>query len=164
MKRKNLLYLLLFVGLTGYSQDTVRIRNIKEFKQGKVNMLVSPSGKLVEVKLLDRSDDWQEEDQQEIESDGFRSPASGMNKMVDPNLTPQQKKRRSLHRICAVGSISENACRNARFAGLSRSKVKTSITQNQPRTYTSLPKFMNSLFPDKDMTVVVRALSKPYAV
>ena len=70
MKRKNLLYLLLFVGLTGYSQDTVRIRNIKEFKQGKVNMLVSPSGKLVEVKLLDRSDDWQEEDQQEIESDG----------------------------------------------------------------------------------------------
>ena len=153
MKRKNLLYLLLFVGLTGYSQDTVRIRNIKEFKQGKVNMLVSPSGKLVEVKLLDRSDDWQEEDQQEIESDGFRSPASGMNKMVDPNLTPQQKER-----------ISENACRNARFAGLSRSKAKTSITQNQPRTYTSLPKFMNSLFPDKDMTVVVRALSKPYAV
>ena len=152
MKCKRCFHLLLFICFTGYSQDTVRIRNVKEFKQGKVNMLVSPSGKLAEVKIVDRSEDWQEEDEQEMASDGLRSPAAGVNKMVDPNLTPEKKAR-----------IRENACRNARFAGLSRSKVKTSITQNQPTTYTSLPKFINTLFPDNDMTVVVRALSKPYA-
>lgn len=152
MKRNYFFYLFLFLSLVVHSQDTVRIRNIKEYQQGKINMLVSPSGKLITVKVLDRSEAWQEEDEQEMEGDAL-SPAAGGNRMVDPNLTEAQKDR-----------IKANACKNFRFAGLSRGKVKTSITLNQPRTYTSLPKFLNTLFPDEDMKVVVRALTKPYAV
>jgi hypothetical protein len=152
MKRPCFFFLFLVLNLVVHSQDTVRIRNIKDYQQGKMNMLVSPSGKLIQVKVLDRSEAWQEEDEQEMEGDDLRSPAAGGNRMVDPSLTPAQKER-----------IKANACKNFRFAGLSRSKVKTSITLHQPRTYTSLPKFMNTLFPDEDMKVVVRALSKPYA-
>lgn len=153
MRRTCFFYLFVILSLTVYSQDTVRIRNIKEYQHGKINMLVSPSGKLIAVKVIDRSENWQEEDEQEMEGDALRSPAAEGNKMVDPNLTPEQKER-----------IRLNACKNARFAGLSRSKVKTSITQSQSGTYISLPKFLNTLFPDVDMKVVVRALSKPYAV
>ncbi len=155
MKRNFFLLLLIFLipGLHGHSQDTVRIRNIKEYQRGKINMLVSPRGKLIPVKVLDRSETWQEEDEQEMAGDDLRSPAAGVNRMLDPNLTQSQKER-----------IKANACKNFRFAGLSRGKVKTAITSNHGRTYTSLPKFMNTLFPDEDMKVVVRALSKPYAV
>ena len=153
MRHACIFYFFVTLTLGVYSQDTVRIRNIKEYQQGKINMLVSPSGKLIVVKVLDRTENWQEEDEQEMEGDARMSPAAEGNKMIDPNLTEDQKER-----------IRLNACKNARFAGLSRSKVKTSITQSQSSTYTSLPKFLNTLFPDIDMKVVVRALSKPYAV
>ena len=142
----------LLLSLFVHSQDTIRIHNIKEYKPAKINMLVSPGGKLILVKVLDRSTTWQEEDEQEMEGDAMMSPEAGANRMIDPALTPVQKER-----------IKSNACQNFRFAGLSRGRVKTSITLKQPRTYTSLSKFMNTLFPDKDMKVVVHALSKPYS-
>lgn len=152
MKRNSFFYFFLVFSLAVYSQDTIRIRSTKEFQQGKINMLVSPGGKLIPVKVLDRSENWQEDEEHEMESDAL-SPAATGNKMVDPNLTPEQKDR-----------IRQNACINSRFAGLSRSKVKTSISGSQPKIYTSLSQFTNTLFPDEDMKVVVRALSKPYAM
>lgn len=155
MKRKSFLYLLIilyFYSLT-YAQDTVRIRNTKDYQPGKINLLVSPSGKLIVIKVLNRSQNWEVEEEPQMEGDDLISPEAGGNKMVDPNLTEEQKER-----------IRQNACINSRFAGLSRSKVKTGITQSNPQTYTSLPQFLNTLFPDQDMKVVVRALPKPYAV
>ena len=149
MKCTSCFYIFIFVCLSGVSQDTVRIRNIKNFQAGKTNFLISPNGKLVEIKVLPRAENWELEGA--MEEEGLMLPEAG-NQMVDPNLTPDQKER-----------IRQNACVNARFAGLSRSKVKTTVTRNQPRTYTSLPQFLNTLFPDTDMKVVVRALSKPYA-
>ena len=143
---------LLFFTICGFSQDTVRITNIRQYQPSKINLLISPSGKLSQVKLLDRSVNWEVIEEQEFEDDPG-SPEAGANRMVDPNLTAEQKQR-----------IRQNECINSRFAGLSRSKVKTSVTVNQPRTYTSLPAFLNTLFPDNDMKVVVRALDKPYAV
>lgn len=154
MKRTIALYLFLifcFQGFT-YAQDTVRIRNTKDYQQDKINLLVSPGGRLTVIKILDRAQNW-EVPEEEMEGDGLLSPEAGGNKMVDPNLTDEQKER-----------IRQNACINSRFAGLSRSKVKTGITQTNPQSYTSLPQFLNTLFPDNDMKVVVRALSKPYAV
>jgi hypothetical protein len=152
MKCKSYFLILLIACLNSFSQDTVRIRNIKNYQPGKTNLLESPSGKLVEIKILPRGDNWELESTESMEDGGLLSPEAGGNRMVDPNLTPQQKAR-----------IRQNECVNARFAGLSRSKVKTTFTQNNPRTYLSLPQFLNTLFPDSDMKPVVRALSKPYA-
>lgn len=151
MKCKSYFFILLVYSLNSFSQDTVRIRNIKNYQPGKTNLLVSPSGKLTEIKILPRGATWELEGTAALE-DGLMSPEAGGNRMVDPNLTPEQKAR-----------IRQNECVNARFAGLSRSKVKTTFTQNNPRTYVSLPQFLNTLFPDSDMKPVVRALSKPYA-
>jgi len=153
MKRKSFLYLFLILYFSGfiYSQDTVRIRNTKDYQPGKINLLVSPTGKLTIIKILDRAEAWVEDKDQLSEGNAMGFEATG-NRMVDPNLTDEQKDR-----------IRLNACKNARFAGLSRSKVKTSLAHNQAQSFTSLPKFLNALFPDDDMKVVVRALSKPYA-
>ena len=145
------LFLLFCFGGFIYSQDTVRIRNTKQYQPDKINILISPSGKQTIIKIQDRSQQWEAEDEQLMRV-GAPSPEAGGNKMVDPNLTSEQKER-----------IRQNACKNARFAGMSRSKVKTSVTQNQPRIYNSLSQFLNTLFPDRDMDDVIRALAKPYA-
>jgi hypothetical protein len=154
MKRKSCLYLFLSLCLYyfTYGQDTVRIRNTKDYQPNKINLLVSPSGKTTVIKILDRSENWEITPETEMGDDGLPSPEAGGNKMVDPNLTPEQKAR-----------IRQNECINFRFAGLSRSKVKTSIAPNNGATFNSLPQFLNSLFPDDDMKAVVRALPKPYA-
>lgn len=160
MRRKGCFYFFLALNVAVYSQDTIRIRSMKDYREGKINMLVSPRGNQVIVRILNRSENWEVENEQEaevdteeVENDGGRSLAARPNRMVDPHLTEEQRDR-----------IRQNACINARFAGLSRSKVKTSITQNQKRSYPSLAKFLITLFPDTDMKVVIRALAKPYAV
>src|SRR4030095_9265444 len=70
---------------------------------------------------------------------------------VDPNLTQAQKDQ-----------IQANECKNAKFAGLSRSKVKTSIDNESTHTHNSLIAFRNTLQADVDMEDVVDALKKPW--
>jgi hypothetical protein len=70
---------------------------------------------------------------------------------VDPNLTSTQK-----------ANIKANECKNAKFAGLSRAKVKTSIVSGNSYTYSTLLKFINTLPPDVDMEDVIDALDKPW--
>ena len=70
---------------------------------------------------------------------------------VDPNLSQAQKDQ-----------IQSNECKNAKFAGLSRSKVKTSIDKAPTHTHNSLIAFRNTLQAEVDMEGVVDALDKPW--
>lgn len=151
MKCKSSLFVFLIACFAAYSQDTVRIRNLNKYQEGKINILVSPSGKQTFISLLDKSQGWAEDDSLE-DADVSGAVMLSTKSSVDPNITDEQKRR-----------IKENECINNRFAGLSRSKVKTTITQKSPRSYISLSQFVNTLFADKDMKVVVKALTKPYA-
>ena len=160
--------------------DTVVIKNIKYYQQGKVNILRSPSGKRTIVQLESTST-WKE--QEKIDStlywdkekrrlyphiDTSLPSPSGIQLMllapyvttlsvppfksyVDPSLTSSQK-----------AAIKSNECKNAKFAGLSRSKVKTSVVSGNLQSYTSLQTFLNTLPPDVDMEDVIDALDKPW--
>ena len=70
---------------------------------------------------------------------------------IDPNLTQAQR-----------DNIQANECKNSKFAGLSRSKVKTSIVGGNNHTYDSLIQFLNTLPADVDMEVVIDALDRPW--
>ena len=70
---------------------------------------------------------------------------------IDPNLTQAQR-----------DNIQANECKNSKFAGLSRSKVKTSIVSGSPNTFNGLQPFLNTLPDDVDMEDVIDALDKPW--
>lgn len=141
MNRSFILFLLFSPAL--FSQDTIRIRNVKDFQEGKINILIAPSGRQTIISLLPKTENWEEATEE-------LSPALGVSH-VDPNLTDQQKQ-----------NIRLNECINTRFAGISRRKVKTTVIIVPSRTYSSLNKFLLTLPPDDDMKDVVNALSKPY--
>jgi hypothetical protein len=140
--------------LFGYSQDTVRIKNLNFYQANKINILVSPTGKQTVIKILDKALGWTEEDTELINDPDigrFASVKRNTKSYVDPTMSIEQKQR-----------IKENECINTRFAGLSRSKVKTTLAQGSSNTYTSLKKFLITLPPDEDMGPVVGALKKPW--
>jgi len=180
MKRVPFICLFITLYCSVNAQDTVVIRSIKFYKEGKVNILRSPSGKKTVVKLVDNSN-WKEKEKidsafywdkerrelkPEIDTT-YPSPSmlslmaliSNVNSLrpapfksyVDPGLSTAQK-----------ATIKLNECENARFAGLSRSKVKTSIVSGNLHTYNTLLQFLNTLPPDVDMEVVIDALDKPW--
>lgn len=167
---------------TWSQQDTIVIKNIKFYQEGKVNILKSPSGKKAIVTL---KSDWKEHD--EIDTSLYwdkekrklkpefdttlPSPSPSPSPMpimalfsnviyrlskpfksyIDPNLTQTQK-----------DNIQANECINSKFAGLSRSKVKTSIVSGNPSTFNGLQQFINTLPDDVDMEAVIDALDKPW--
>ncbi len=164
--------------LYSFSQDTIVIKNIKFYQEGKVNILKSPSGKKTVVTLesnwkehdkIDTTLYWDREKRKlkpEIDTT-LPSPStlsimallSNVNyswtepfrSYIDPNLTQAQRDK-----------IQANECQNAKFAGLSRSKVKTSIVSGNKRTFNGLIQFLNTLPDDVDMEVVIDALDRPW--
>jgi len=162
-------------------QDTVIIKNIKSYQEGKVNVLKSPSGKRAIVTLSKSEDDWKEK---EADDSSFYwdkekrklkpevdttlpvpsplpillalSPYSAgqflpFKSYIDPNLTETQKQ-----------NIKANECKNSKFAGQSRAKPKTSIVTGNMNVYNTLVQFINTLPADVDMEVVIDALDKPW--
>jgi hypothetical protein len=182
MKRLILSFLFFLIYLSAWSQqDTVVIKNIKQYKEGKVNILKTPSGKKTIVTLSKTESDWKEHDDTDtslywdrqkrklkqgidtislspsplplmalLSSVIYNKPIL-LKSYVDPGLTTIQK-----------ANIKANECINAKFAGLSRSKVKTSIVSGNMHTYNTLLQFLNTLPPDVDMEVVVDELSRPW--
>ena len=182
MKRLTLSFLVFLIWLSAWSQqDTIVIKNVKHYKEGKVNILKSPSGKKTIITLSKKESDWKDHDaidttlywdrekrklKPEIDTT-LRSPsplaimallssisyneAAPFRSYVDPGLTTTQK-----------ANIKSNECINSKFAGLSRSKVKTSIVSGNMNTYNTLLQFINTLHDDVDMEVVIDALDKPW--
>lgn len=149
--------------------DSVVIRNVKNYKLGSTNILISPSGMKTVVRILDRSVSWPaNEDIQDREAAKIvkrRDPTSDRpnadpnvsakmfrKSYVDPKLTEEQKER-----------IKSNKCKNFKFAGLSRAKVKTGVAEGDSYSYNSLEKFLNTLPDDDDMEWVVDALEEPWS-
>jgi hypothetical protein len=182
MKRPFLSFLLFLFYLSARSQqDTIVIKNIKQYKEGKVNILKSPSGKKTIVTLSKTESDWKEHDAIDttmywdrqkrklkpgidtvllspsplplmalLSSVRYSLP-SLLKSYVDPGLATTQK-----------ATIKANECINSKFAGLSRSKVKTSIVSGNMHTYNTLLQFLNTLPADADMEVVIDALGSPW--
>ncbi|MGZ5191745.1 MAG: hypothetical protein ACXWCZ_12085, partial [Flavisolibacter sp.] len=163
MQKLFLIYSLLVLSIFAHSQDTVIIRSMKFYKEGKVNILVSPGGNKTRVDVLSK-ETWvtSSADDQDLElnnidtsSDNPVSVSFNSNAFfksyVNPALTTAQKK-----------NIKKNECKNAKFAGLSRAYVKTNIGKGFVRTYSSLHNFLRSLPRDMDMDEVVDALKKPW--
>lgn len=167
--------------LSGQCQpDTVVIKNIKFYQPGKVNMLKSPSGKksIVRLESLSR---WKENEKidsafywdtvRRVLKPGvdtslpapfpmavlllshyvFPEDFDWFKSYVDPGLTKQQKE-----------NIKANECVNAKFAGLSRGKVKVSFVSGNAQTYSTLTQFINTLPADVDMEGVIDELDKPW--
>src|SRR5688572_14593266 len=158
MKQSGVMLLLLCICYIGTAQadKQVYIKKAGSYQQGKTNILVSPKGKPVVITVLPKGEGWLGEAQW-IEEDALDDidtmVAKGFRRTVNPGLTQEQKNK-----------IKANQCRNAQFAGLSRSKVKTSLAKSTSTvTYHSLQQFMNSLPKDADMRMVVNALQKPHA-
>jgi hypothetical protein len=173
-------FLLSISAICRAQQDTIIIKNIKQYQEGKINILRSPKGKMTIVRFADKSS-WKEKesldstlywDKEKRQLKPFvdttfpsASPLSLLvfisttdhtrvapfKSYVDPNLTAAQK-----------NAIKANECINAKFAGLSRSKVKTSIVSGNSFTYSTMQKFLNTLPPDVDMEVVIDDLDKPW--
>ncbi len=149
---KQLLALLLFC-CTGFwcpaqPPAKVYIKKADRYQPGKQNVLVSPRGREVSITLLPKEEQWME-GAALADIDTLMSKALRRN--VNPSLTQEQKDK-----------IKANQCRNARFAGLSRSKVKTCLASGSSSSYNSLDQFVKTLPLDRDMHPVIRALSKPY--
>lgn len=154
-----LIYALLLVcfPLVLFSQtDTVVIRTMKHYQEGKINLLLSPSGKKVQVQLLPKDEETVAPTATTTTADidtlamaSVRVAARGSS--VNPSLSPAQKQR-----------IKSNECINNRFAGLSRAKPKTSITGGSAFSYTSLFNFLKTLPEDEDMEAVIDDLDAPW--
>jgi hypothetical protein len=161
-----------------WSQETVVIKNIKFYQEGKVNILKSPSGKRTIVTL---KSDWKEHDEVDTSlywdkekrklkpefdstlpspsplpimallSNVIYSHSELFKSYIDPNLTQTQR-----------DNIQANECKNSKFAGLSRSKVKTSIVSGSANTFNGLQQFLNTLPSDVDMEHVIDSLDRPW--
>ena len=156
----------LFFCFFAYSQtaDTVVIKNMKNYKEGKINFLLTPSGKKIQVDMMP-SAEWNTETDNKFSASIepidtlavtrneplLAMRAAARRSYVDPALTTTQKEK-----------IKENECINNRFAGLSRAKVKTSLVQANAHTYSNLYNFMRTLPDDDDMEFVIAALPQPW--
>ena len=139
------------------SQDTVFIPNMKFYKEGKINFLLSPGGIKTKVDVLSKETwmtsnaDDQDESINVIDTASEITAFAFFKSYVNPALTSTQKE-----------NIKKNECKNAKFAGLSRAYVKTNIGNGFLRTYANLNNFLRSLPRDIDMDEVVDALKKPW--